>query len=173
MQADIVAIAVAFILGFGARLVGLPPLVGYLVAGFLLFGLGMEASPILQEFSEIGVTLLLFSIGLKLRLASLLMPQIWAVASLHMLVSVVLFSGLIYLLGILGLTFFSGLDFRTFGAAYYDADDLTNPREWLASLRATPGAQGIMYTTWQKKYELLGGFGDLVSEKPTRSFRRE
>jgi hypothetical protein len=61
------------------------------------------------------------------------------------------------------LPFFSNQGFRTFGAAYYDADDLTNPREWLASLRRTPQARGIMYTTWQKKYGLLGGFGDLVS----------
>jgi hypothetical protein len=63
------------------------------------------------------------------------------------------------------LAFFSREGFRTFGAAYYDADDLTNPREWLASLKKTPNAQGIMYTTWQKKYRLLAGFGDLVSGK--------
>jgi hypothetical protein len=61
------------------------------------------------------------------------------------------------------LAFFSREGFRTFGAAYYDADDLTNPREWLASLRKTPSARGIMYTTWRKKYKLLAGFGDLVS----------
>jgi hypothetical protein len=63
------------------------------------------------------------------------------------------------------LDFFSGLGFRTFGASYYDADDLTNPRNWLVSLRNTPRAEGIMYTTWQKKYQLLGDFGDLVSGK--------
>ena len=61
------------------------------------------------------------------------------------------------------LAFFSGRGFPTFGAAYYDADDLTNPREWLASLRRTPGARGIMYTTWENKYDLLADFGDLVS----------
>ena len=36
MHADIIAIGVAFILGLGARFVGLPPLVGYLVAGFFV-----------------------------------------------------------------------------------------------------------------------------------------
>lgn len=61
------------------------------------------------------------------------------------------------------LAFFSQQGFRTFGAAYYDADDLANPREWLASLQQTPQAQGIMYTTWLKKYALLADFGDLVS----------
>ncbi len=62
------------------------------------------------------------------------------------------------------LAFFSGLGFRTCGAAYYDAEDLTNPREWLISLQQTPQAQGIMYTTWEQKYQLLPAFGDLVSQ---------
>ena len=61
------------------------------------------------------------------------------------------------------LKFFSEQGFKTFGAAYYDADDLTNPKDWLKSLKATPNAEGIMYTTWEKKYGLLAGFGDLVS----------
>ncbi len=34
MQSDIIAIAIAYILGLAARAVGLPPLVGYLLAGF-------------------------------------------------------------------------------------------------------------------------------------------
>ncbi|MBN2288205.1 MAG: hypothetical protein JXQ83_02660, partial [Candidatus Glassbacteria bacterium] len=58
---------------------------------------------------------------------------------------------------------FSGLGFRTIGAAYYDADDLENPKGWLDALDATPGACGIMYTTWLNKYALLGDFGDLVA----------
>lgn len=61
------------------------------------------------------------------------------------------------------LGFFSAQGFRTLGAAYYDADDLTSTREWFDSLGNTPQAQGIMYTTWQKKYELLADFGNLVS----------
>ncbi|HQK95445.1 MAG TPA: hypothetical protein PLD23_18250 [Armatimonadota bacterium] len=63
------------------------------------------------------------------------------------------------------LSFFSGLGFRTLGGAYYDGNDLTNPAGWIDSLLATPNAAGIMYTTWQDKYALLGGFGDLVREK--------
>ncbi len=63
------------------------------------------------------------------------------------------------------LSHFSKLGFRTLGASYYDEDDLKNPQDWLVSLDATPGAQGIMYTTWQNKYELLAPFGDLVSRR--------
>lgn len=58
---------------------------------------------------------------------------------------------------------FSDLGHRTIAAAYYDADDLENPKGWLEALSQTPGASGIMYTTWLRKYELLADFGDLVS----------
>ena len=60
---------------------------------------------------------------------------------------------------------FSSLGFRTLGAGYYDADSLDNPKGWLEALDATPGACGIMYTTWLDKYDLLGAFGDLVSRR--------
>jgi hypothetical protein len=63
------------------------------------------------------------------------------------------------------LAHFSKEGFRTCGAAYYDAVDLTGSREWLESLRKTPGARGIMYTTWQKKYDLLGAFGDMTADR--------
>ncbi|NOX75238.1 MAG: hypothetical protein GXP17_01165, partial [Gammaproteobacteria bacterium] len=110
---EILAIAAAFLLGLGARQAGLPPLVGYLITGFLLFALGMRSTPSLELFSELGVTLLLFTIGLKLRLRSLLMPQIWAVASLHM-AAVVLFVALgFYALGLAGLIFFNELEFSS------------------------------------------------------------
>ena len=65
----------------------------------------------------------------------------------------------------LSLGFFSKLGYRTLAGAYYDADDLENPKGWLQSLDRTPRATGIMYTTWENKYELLGPFGDLVSKR--------
>ncbi|VAX14010.1 Putative glutathione-regulated potassium-efflux system protein KefB [hydrothermal vent metagenome] len=110
MQSDIIAIAIAYILGVAVRVVGLPPLVGYLFAGFGLYASGGQLTPTLKEFSEIGVTLLLFSIGLKLRPSSLLMPQIWAVASLHMLLSVVAMATFILTMAFLGISLFTHLD---------------------------------------------------------------
>lgn len=65
----------------------------------------------------------------------------------------------------LSLAFFSKLGFRTLGAGYYDADDLENPKGWMESLDRTPGAVGIMYTTWENKFQLLPAFGDLVSKR--------
>ena len=61
------------------------------------------------------------------------------------------------------LGFFSSLGFKTLAGAYYDGDTLENPAGWLDVLDNTPGADGIMYTTWRNKYELLAPFGDLVS----------
>lgn len=109
---DLVAIATAFLLGLFARLFGLPPLVGYLIAGFVLYAAGMRVTDTLLEFSEMGVTLLLFSIGLKLRLRSLAMPQIWAVASLHMFITMLLLVTAISLLAGTGLALLTELDFR-------------------------------------------------------------
>jgi len=61
------------------------------------------------------------------------------------------------------LAFFSSLGFRTLAGAYYDGDTLENPTGWLEALNDTPGACGIMYTTWRNKYELLAPFGHLVT----------
>ena len=82
---------------------------GYLITGFILYTAGARMTPVLREFAEIGVTLLLFTIGLKLQLRNLLMPAIWGVASLHMLLLVALGSAFLLLLGLLGSGRFIGL----------------------------------------------------------------
>ncbi len=110
MLFDIIAIGVSFVLGFLARQLGLPPLVGYLVAGFGLYAAGGQLTVTLEEFSNMGITLLLFTIGLKLRPASLLLPQIWGVAALHMLITVIAISAIFLLLGILGLSRFTEME---------------------------------------------------------------
>jgi len=61
------------------------------------------------------------------------------------------------------LPFFANLGFRTLAGAYYDGDTLDNPRGWLESMKSIQGCRGIMYTTWQDKYQLLPAFGDLVT----------
>ncbi len=106
---DLVAIGTAFLCGLAVRAVGLPPLVGYLVAGFALHAAGARMTPVLREFAEIGVTLLLFTIGLKLQLRKLLMPQIWGTATLHMLLVVIIGSGFLILLGLFGIGRFVGI----------------------------------------------------------------
>jgi predicted Kef-type K+ transport protein len=92
-------IAFAFVCGFVARAVGLPPMVGFLAAGFLLNVSGVQGGEFMQAMADLGITLLLFTIGLKLRLQSLAKPEVWGVATLHM--------GLITLLTMLILLAFS------------------------------------------------------------------
>ena len=74
---DPIALGVAFALGFAARKLGLPPLVGFLAAGFALHAVGIEPGKDIDRIADLGVQLLLFSIGLKLRLRTLGRPEIW------------------------------------------------------------------------------------------------
>jgi hypothetical protein len=60
------------------------------------------------------------------------------------------------------LKFFSEQGFRTLVACYYDAPDLKGVEGWLQIARQTKKVRGFMYTPWEKKYELLPEFGDLL-----------
>ena len=85
---DPLAIAVALACGMVARAVGLPALIGYLGAGFAPYEFGASSGPLLEEIAEIGVTLLLFSIGLKLKPAELLEVKVWGTTSVHMVLTI-------------------------------------------------------------------------------------
>lgn len=74
----------AFLGGLAAMALRLPPLTGFLLAGFALNFSGYSLTPTLEAISGLGVTLLLFVIGLKLNVRSLLRPEIWGTASLHL-----------------------------------------------------------------------------------------
>ena len=74
-------IVAAFFCGSAVSRIGLPPLVGYLAAGFILNGLGIDGGPTLEKAADIGVTLLLFTIGLKLKLKALARPEVWGGAT--------------------------------------------------------------------------------------------
>lgn len=109
---DPVWITVAFLFGFAVRQASLPPLVGFLAAGFVLKAMGVAAGDVLQVIADLGVTLLLFTIGLKLDIRSLLKPEIWAGATLHMCITVLVFGLMLLGLSSFGFAFFAGLDFK-------------------------------------------------------------
>ncbi len=103
----------ALVLGLIARQLYLPPLVGFLLAGFALHALGVQGGQVLREMSELGVLLLLFTIGLKLRLRNLLVPEIWGSAVTHMVLVTILVGGLLLFSGLAGLAWSDSLDWRS------------------------------------------------------------
>lgn len=106
---DAIFISIAFLGGLIAQQIKLPPMVGFLAAGFILKAMGQEGGDLLEMASDLGVTLLLFSIGLKLRIRTLAQPEIWAGTTLHTLFTVTVFSLVLLGLGFLWGTE-SGLD---------------------------------------------------------------
>ena len=109
---DALLIAIAFFFGLVAQQFRLPPLVGFLVSGFVLQAFGKTGGPALDTIANLGVTLMLFSIGLKLRLRTLARPEIWAGTSLHTVLVLLLFTPAVVGVGaLLGHT--AGLDWST------------------------------------------------------------
>ncbi len=77
-------IAGALLLGLAVSRIGLPPLVGFLASGFVFAAFGMEPGPMLDSLAHAGVLLLLFAVGLKLRIKTLLRYEVWGTAISHL-----------------------------------------------------------------------------------------
>lgn len=107
---DLVLISAAFFSGYVLMRCNLPPLVGFLIAGFALHAFGYTSTPLISNLADLGVTLLLFTIGLKLDVKSLLSKEIWLGASLHNLVTTALFTLSLMGLKALSLPILSGLE---------------------------------------------------------------
>ena len=106
-------IVAAFVFGAASSRIGLPPLVGYLIAGFVLNSFGVEGSETLGKISEVGITLLLFTIGLKLKLKNLVKPVVWAGATIHMSITVAIFGFGIWFLCMSGMPYFQLLSWKS------------------------------------------------------------
>ncbi len=102
-------LAAAFVGGFVARLLRLPPLVGFVVAGFALAALGTEEHPAVRTLAELGVTLLLFAVGLSFDVRRLWRREVWLTATLHTAVMVALGAALLGALTLTSLAAFAEL----------------------------------------------------------------
>ncbi|MEA1947413.1 MAG: cation:proton antiporter, partial [Thermodesulfobacteriota bacterium] len=110
---DPAILTVAFAMGYLVYRLGLPPLVGFLLAGLGLSAFGFAATPLLKTGSDVGVTLLLFTIGLKLKIKNLIKPEVWAAGTLHIGLTVAVFGFALFCLGFSGLRFFLEIDLST------------------------------------------------------------
>lgn len=107
---DISWLSIALGMGFASRQIGLPPMIGFLVAGFINHGLGMDIPAAVESWADFGLTLMLFCIGLKLRPSTLLAPRVWGVALLHMILSMLFLGGLLATLAAMGAPLFVDLN---------------------------------------------------------------
>lgn len=99
--------------GLGAVLLRLPPLVGFLVVGFVLKAAGMAEPAYLEPIADLGVTLLLFGIGLKLDVRTLLRREVWLTTVAHLALTVAIAVGFLGLLATVGFTLLEGESFAT------------------------------------------------------------
>jgi len=101
---EVICISFALVFGLIVRQAGLPPLVGFLAAGFALnyfgadLGVPEEMGSILHHLAHLGVLMLLFTVGLKLKLKQLVQPQVIGGGLGHFAISVAIFTpGIRYL----------------------------------------------------------------------------
>lgn len=109
---DVAYLVVPFVGGLAAMGLRLPPLVGFLIAGFVLNFLGYEETETLSMIADLGVVLLLFTIGLKLNIRTLLQKETWGTATGHMLVSTSFMIGVLSLLKVLGFAALADADLQ-------------------------------------------------------------
>ncbi|HLF96925.1 MAG TPA: cation:proton antiporter family protein [Methylococcaceae bacterium] len=82
---ELYGLAAAYVAGLLASLLRLPPLVGYLAAGYGLSVVAIPSNDSIARLAGLGIEFLLFTVGLKLQLSSLLRRDVLGVGGLHML----------------------------------------------------------------------------------------
>ena len=93
---DPVVLLLAFAAGFAFRQMNMPPLLGFLLAGFVGHSLGLGSFDSLAPLADAGILLLLFTIGLKLQLSDLKPRYVWGAALAHIVIVLPLTAAVLY-----------------------------------------------------------------------------
>lgn len=110
---DFIWILFAFTCGLAAKKISLPPSIGFLAAGFILNIAGYQADASLSLLSNLGITIMLFTIGLKLNISNLFKTEVWLGCSMHTLLWIVVTITFVKLLALMSVNYFSDLDLKT------------------------------------------------------------
>ena len=110
---DFIWILFAFICGLAAKSITLPPSIGYLLAGFILNFMGMQADDTVLSLANLGITLMLFTIGLKLNISDLIKREVWLGSITHASVWMVLVLALLKLFVLLSIPYMADLTGQT------------------------------------------------------------
>jgi glutathione-regulated potassium-efflux system ancillary protein KefC len=113
-MATVSLVLVAALLG-GAltALLRLPPMVGFLGAGFALHAAGVPEPDGLEVVADLGVTLLLFGIGLKFDAGTLLRREVWLPGAVHMVLTAAAATLVLGVLALVGPDMVGGADLTT------------------------------------------------------------
>lgn len=114
MTVTAIYLGVTLVLGLFAVVLRLPPLVGFLAAGFALNWMDVPELPAIDTIADLGVTLLLFGIGLKLDLRTLARREVWLTATAHLVLSVAFGTLVLWLAAIVGVPMLAGQHVETF-----------------------------------------------------------
>jgi glutathione-regulated potassium-efflux system ancillary protein KefC len=110
---DAIWLCIAFLAGLAAKRVGLPALIGYLFTGLFLNMTGIvegRLSEFIGVFSELGIILLLFTVGLKIKISTLYKKEVLLPAGSHMLLMIITGVFFIVLYQLLSLPLFLSLN---------------------------------------------------------------
>jgi len=113
---DAIWLTLAFLSGLLMKRFNLPALLGFLATGFFLSFSGFTEGnlrQILGPLSDLGIILLLFTIGLKIKIKQLIKPEIWITASTHIIITTLTIGGVIFGVSVLGVQYFADMSLES------------------------------------------------------------
>lgn len=112
METVAIYLVVVFACGFVARLVRLPTLIGYLASGFILHTPGIDDLPVIDSLADLGVTILLFTIGLKLDPRTLVRREVVVTTAANLVAVAGMTAGFLGALSTIGVRLLAGADWQ-------------------------------------------------------------